>query len=266
MRLQSYHWHVNILLTAVLFALSLFLGVLASLEIGRRIGLARLARDPEGARAGTGAVDGAIYGLLGLLVAFTFSGAASRFEERRGLIGEEANAIGTAYLRLDLLPAETQGPLKEKFRQYLDSRLAAYRKLPDVVAARAELGRSVGLQGEIWRDAVAALRLPGAPAPVAVLPPINDMIDITTTRLVRMQTHPPTIIFALLGAISLVAGLLAGYGMAGGQKRNLLHMLVYATVMAGAVYVIMDLEYPRGGLIRIDAADQTLVDVRNGMK
>ena len=129
---------MNVLLTAVLFALSLFLGVLASLEIGRRIGLARLARDPEGARAGTGAVDGAIYGLLGLLVAFTFSGAASRFEERRKLIGEEANAIGTAYLRLDLLPAEAQGPLKEKFRQYLDSRLAAYRKLPDV----ARRGRS----------------------------------------------------------------------------------------------------------------------------
>jgi len=257
---------MNILLTAVLFAVSLFFGVLASLEIGRRIGLARLARDPEGARAGTGAVDGAIYGLLGLLVAFTFSGAALRFEERRKLIAEEANAIGTAYLRLDLLPAEAQGPLKEKFRQYLDSRLAAYRKLPDVVAAKAELGRSVALQGEIWRETVGALRLPGAPAPVAVLPPINDMIDITTTRLVRMQTHPPTVIFALLGGIALVSALLAGYGMAGGQKRNLLHMLVYATVMAGAVYVIMDLEYPRGGLIRIDAADETLVDVRNGMK
>jgi hypothetical protein len=101
---------------------------------------------------------------------------------------------------------------------------------------------------------------------VAVLPPINDMIDITTTRLVRMQIHPPPIIFVLLGAITLVAGLLAGYGMAGGKGRNLLHMLVYATVMAGAVYVIMDLEYPRGGLIRIDAADQTLVDVRDGTK
>jgi hypothetical protein len=211
-------------------------------------------------------VDGAVYGLLGLLVAFTFSGAASRFEERRKLIGEEANAVGTAYLRLDLLPAEAQGPLKEKFRQYLDSRLASYRHLPDVVAARAELDRSIALQGEIWRDAVAALQLPGAPAPVAVLPPINDMIDITTTRLVRMQTHPPPIIFVLLGAITLVAGLLAGHGMSGGKGRNLLHMLVYATVMAGAVYVIMDLEYPRGGLIRIDAADQTLVDVRNGMK
>jgi hypothetical protein len=254
------------IINAGLFAFGAFLAIVVALELGRRIGLAQLAADPEGARTGTGAVDAAIYGLLGLLIAFTFSGAATRFEARRDLIRDEANATGTAYLRLDLLPAEAQGPLKEKFRQYLDSRLAAHRKLPDVVAARAELGRSVALQGEIWRDAVAALRLPGAPAPVAVLPPINDMIDITTTRLVGMQTHPPTIIFALLGAIALVSGMLAGYGMASGQKRNLLHMLVYATVMAGAVYVIMDLEYPRGGLIRIDAADQTLVDVRNGMK
>ena len=63
-----------------------------------------LARDPEGLAKGTGAAEGAVFGLLGLILAFSFSGAATRFEQRRHLITEEANAIGTAYLRLDLLP------------------------------------------------------------------------------------------------------------------------------------------------------------------
>ena len=258
---------MHVLLTAVLFALSLFLGVLASLEIGRRIGLARLARDPEGARAGTGAVDGAIYGLLGLLVAFTFSGAASRFEERRKLIGEEANAIGTAYLRLDLLPAEAQGPLKEKFRQYLDSRLAAHRKLPDVVAAKAELGRSVALQGEIWRACgrrPAPARRAGArgrPAPDQRHDRHHDDPPREDARPTRRRSSS-----RCWARSRSCPRCWPATAWRAAKKRNLLHMLVYATVMAGAVYVIMDLEYPRGGLIRIDAADQTLVDVRNGMK
>jgi len=251
---------------ALLYAGLLSGGMLACLEIGRRIGAARLARDPEGARAGTGTVDGAVFGLLGLLVAFTFSGAASRFEYRRALVGQEANAIGTAYLRLDLLPSESQGPLKQKFRGYVDSRLATYRKLPDIAAARAELDRSVALQREIWRDVVAALRLSGAPSPVAVLPPLNDMIDIATTRLVATQSHPPPVIFAMLAAMALVAGLLAGHGMAAGKGRSVLHVLVFSAVMAGTVYVILDLEYPRLGLIQVDAADQTLVDLRSGMR
>src|SRR4249919_3832924 len=77
-------------------------------EIGRRIGARRLARDPEGLAKGAGAAEAAVFGLLGLLIAFTFSGAASRFEERRHLVTREANAIGTAYLRIDLLPDDAQ--------------------------------------------------------------------------------------------------------------------------------------------------------------
>ena len=251
---------------AALFAFGTFVAIVAGLELGRRIGLAGLAADPEGARTGTGAVDGAIYGLLGLLMAFTFSGAANRFEERRRSIREEANAIGTAYLRLDLLPAEAQGPLKERFRQYLDARQSAYRKLPDVAAARAEQDRAAQVQREIWRDVVAALALPGAPAAVAVLPPINEMFDLATTRLVALQSHPPSVIFVMLGSTTVLAALLAGYGMAGRQSKRVLHPLVFAVVMATAIYVILDLEYPRLGLIRIDAADQILTDVRQAMR
>jgi hypothetical protein len=122
-----------------MLAIGLFFGMLLLLEIGRRIGLRRLATDSEGARQGFGVVEGAVFGLMGLLIAFTFSGAASRFDTRRQLVVEEANAIGTAYLRLDLLPPSTQAALRENFRRYVDARLEVYRKLPDMVAAMQEL-------------------------------------------------------------------------------------------------------------------------------
>ena len=174
---------------ALLLAVGLFAALLILQELGRRFALRRAARDPEGARAGAGVVDGAIFALLGLLIAFTFSGAASRFDERRKLIVEEANAIGTAYLRIDLLPAAAQGEMRESFRRYLDARLAAYRALPDLEAANADLARATRLQQEIWTKAVASSA--GTPTAVLVLPALNQMIDITTTRTMAAQTHPP---------------------------------------------------------------------------
>ena len=90
-------------LSSVLFSASLFLGTLLALVIGRQVGVRRIREDAEGARAGVGTVEGAVFGLMGLLIAFTFWGAAARFDARRQLIVEETNAIGTAGLRLDRL-------------------------------------------------------------------------------------------------------------------------------------------------------------------
>src|SRR4249920_824522 len=128
---------MDLIIAALLFTAGLFLGMLVLLEIGRRIGVRRLAKDPDGATVGVGTVEGAVFGLLALLVAFTFSGAAARFDTRRQLIVEETNDIGTAYLRLDLLPAAAQPPLRERFRHYVTARLAVYRQLSDVAAANA---------------------------------------------------------------------------------------------------------------------------------
>jgi hypothetical protein len=254
-------------LLALLFVFGLFLGMMLLLEVGRRIGIRRRAKDAEGALESFGAVEGSVFALLGLLIAFTFSGAASRFDTRRHLIVEETNAIGTAYLRLDLLPAEAQPPLKDGFRQYLDARLEVYRRLPDMEAAKQELARSTKLQGQIWEQAVAACREANyQPATMLLLPAMNAMIDITTTRTMAAQTHPPTVIFVMLCGMALAASLLAGYGMAGAKSRVWLHKLVFAGTLAIVVYVIVDLEYPRLGLIRVEAFDQTLVELRQSMK
>ena len=96
-------------LISILFAVGLLVGMIALLEVGRQLGRRRLGRDEERARAGLGAVEGAVFALMGLLVAFTFSGATSRLDGRRELIVRETNAVGTAWRRLSLLPADRQG-------------------------------------------------------------------------------------------------------------------------------------------------------------
>src|ERR1700722_3607522 len=176
---------------ALPFVVSLFIGMMVCLEIGRRLGSRRLANDAQGAMLGLGVADGAIFALFGLMIAFTFSGAANRFDTRRQLIAEEANAIGTAYLRLDLLAPDSQPMMRHQFKEYLDSRLEVYRKFPDIEAVKAKLSESAKIQTEIWSQAVAVTRLPGGHPDAAklVLPALNSMIDITTTRTMAIRTH-----------------------------------------------------------------------------
>ena len=97
---------------AVVFVVAMFIAMLACLEIGRRLGQYFRARNDSGTSEGVATIDAALFALLGLLIAFTFSGAATRFEARRELIRDEANAIGTAYLRIDLLTPAAQPALR----------------------------------------------------------------------------------------------------------------------------------------------------------
>lgn len=258
---------MNHVLVGAMLALGLFLGMLLFLEIGYRVGSRRIAKEPETARAGLGTVEGAVFALLGLLIAFTFSGAAARFDSRRQLIIEETNAIGTAYLRLDLLPADKQPALRDLFRRYLDTRLSAYKKMPDIDAAMADLAKATAMQGDIWRDAVAACRESNSPqSTMLLMPALNQMFDIASARTLASQIHPPLIIFAMLGLMALGGAMLAGFGMAGGKTRSWIHWIGFALVMSVTFYVILDIEYPRVGLIRVDAFDQALIDLRQSLK
>jgi hypothetical protein len=99
-----------------------------------------------------------------------------------------------------------------------------------------------------------------------LLPAVNAMIDITTTRTMAVQMHPPIIVFVLLFGSALASALLAGYGMAGAKSRHWVHTVSFAAMTAVAVYVILDLEFPRLGLIRVDAFDQALVELLQSMK
>ena len=251
--------------SSVVFALALFIGMLAFAEVGRRIARRRAAHDPDGAWHGTGVVDAAIFGLFGLVIAFTFSGAASRFDTRRNLIVDEVNAIGTAYLRLDILPVEAQPGLRDSFRRYLDSRIQVYRKYPDGAAVAAELENVKRVEGEIWTRALAAER-DSAPAARLLLPALNSMFDISTKRTMAMNMHPPTAIYAMLFGLALIASMIAGYGMARAESRAWFHVIGFAAVIAIVAYVVLDIEHPRVGFIRIDPLDRALVDLRGSMR
>jgi len=248
-------------------AVAVFVGILLFLEAGRWIGRLAITRFGRTGQPNVGSLETAVFALMGLLIAFTFSGALGRFDTRRAQAVDEANAIGTAWLRVDLLPAPAQPKLRQAFRDYVDSRIATYRRLPDLAAAQQELARSQKLQNEIWAQAVAATRLPDARPQVEllVMPALNQMFDIVGTRVAAMRMHPPGVIYAMLACLALAAGLLSGYQSAGEKVRDWIHHLGFAAIMAFTIYVILDLEYPRLGWIRIDAIDEILVQVRAAM-
>lgn len=251
---------------AFFFAVSLGVVVFGFLVLGRQIGRRRAAADPDGSAAGFGAVDGAVFALLGLLVAFTFSGAASRFDQRRTLIVSEVNDIGTAWLRIDLLAAEDQPAMRDLFRKYLDARLATYANTSSIEQTTAADAEALTHQAAIWALAVPAAGRAGlAAAPMLLLPALNAMFDTAEVRRLATIQHPPPVIYGMLAIVAAIGGLLAGHGMAKGRHLSLVHALGFALMLATTVYVILDLEYPRLGLIRVDAADAALVELRQSM-
>lgn len=241
----------TILLHPALFCAVLVAVLWAALEIGRWLG----QRSADSAKdAGGGAIDAAVFALLGLLIAFTFSGAAARFDHRRDLIVQEANAIGTAWLRIDTLPASAQPALRQGFRAYIDSRRAAYAVVADDTAFHDALARSAREQKKLWMLAVEAGRRPDAlpAANIVLLPALNEMIDITTTRAMATEMHPPATIYIMLFALVFVGAVLAGFGMGANRARSWIHMLAFTATMAITITVIVDMEYPRLGMITIN--------------
>ncbi len=253
---------------AVVLSIGVFVGVVTCFEVGYRIGRRSSKKNPQSVHEGIGVIEAAIFALLGLLLGFSFAGGTSRLDTKRQLIVQEANAIGTAYLRLDLLPASNQPEMRRLFRAYLDMRLRVYQKLPDLQAAEQELARAEKIQQEIWSRAVAASHDDPSQntARLLFLPALNEMIDITTSRTIALHTHLPPLIFALLMSVALLSGLLAGYAMAERKSRSWLHMVLYAAVIAVTIYAVLDLEYPRFGLIRLDAADNALIQLRDSIR
>jgi len=227
--------------TAIISVL-VFIAALGCFEIGRRFGVRSLRHDPEGGGEGLGAIEAALLGLLGLLLAFTFSGAAGRFDTRRELIVEEANAIDTAYMRVDLLPPDAHAVLREKFREYLDARIDVYRRLADREDTAPAEEQSRQIQREIWSIAVSASeRSPTTTAGMQIVPALNEMINIETSRTMTRQMHPPQIIFFMLGALILVSATISGFGTAKAKKRSWLHLILFAFVFALTLFVILDI-------------------------
>jgi hypothetical protein len=210
--------------------------------------------------------QGAVFVLLGLLIAFTFSGGLERFDSRRRLVVEETNAIGTAWYRIDLLPADRQAEMRDLFRKYTDNRIQTFRDVSDVNARRTLVAEASALQRRIW-DAATAGSDTGTliSRQVVLLPALNSMFDISTTREAVTYLHPPLIIYLMIGALACLGAVFSGYGLSGAQAKSWVHRLAFPIVIATVLFVVVDIEYPRHGLIRVDAIDQLMVDLRNSM-
>ena len=245
----------------------LFLGMVAMQIAGHHYGLRRADGDSGASSEGTAAVEATLFAMLGLLVAFTFSGADTRLDARRKLIIEETNAVGTAYLRLDLLRAEDEPILQDEMRRYVDSRLSYYDKLLDFRGAPAERQRSERIQQEMWTHAVAASAKAGdSRAALLVLQSLNAMFDVATERYAALRTHLPAAIFVLLVVMALACAFFAGIGMSRRRNPSYLHMLIFAGVLGVTAYVILNLEFPRAGFGHLHALDAFLREQRAAMK
>lgn len=251
---------------AIVISTGLFVSIFGCLEVGYRVGW-RNSEDHPTAHEGIGAIEAAIFALLGLLLGFSFSGATTRLEARRQMIVGEANAIGTAYLRLDELPASDQPEMRKLFREYVSARLGAYANIPDMKAFHEGVAHAGQLQEKIWAGAVAASRNdPTQNSARLLLPALNEMIDFSTSRTIAIDTHLPVLVFSLLVSVALGSGVVAGYAMAKRRKRSWLHMVLYAACIAITVYTVIDLDYPRSGLIRLSSADQALEQLRDSVR
>ena len=242
----------------VVFSAAIFCVLLLSTEAGRWVGKRKIAT----VSGHNTALEGAIFGIMGLLIAFTIAGASTRFDHRRDLIVDEANAISTAHLRLDLAPADTQPQLRDAFHRYVDFRITAYDQIADESAFKGALAHSSIIEQEIWKLAIVAGRHPDALPAVnmLLLPALNQMFDIATTRALSTLIHPPLVIYAMLLVLTMVGAVLAGFGMAA-SPRDWLHMLSFAAIMTVTIYVIIDIEYPQVGMITVTEFERATVSL-----
>ena len=203
------------LLLFVLFAVIL----VAVSEAGFRLGRKAESREAAKTKPQLGPIEGGVLALLGLLLGFTMSMAVTRFEVRKQLVLEEANAIGTAYLRTRLLPAPEGTEVANLLRQYLVVRLQ-YADIPDDLGRlQANRGQAARLQNEFWNCTVAYGQKDPNPVKAGLLlQSLNEVIDLESARWMSFQNHvPPTVIY-VNGIVALFAVILVGFafGFEGG--------------------------------------------------
>jgi hypothetical protein len=257
---------------AVLIAAAFFLGSMLMLMYGHHLGRRYLEKDP-GKMAGLTTVEGAVFALIGLLLAFTISGALQRFDDRRQLVIQEANAASTAHDRLMLFERSVANNLQTKLRAYVEARIELYAMPHDYSLRKRSEFFSADQQNKIltqknalWDAAVA--KCPEGnflPACAQTLPALNNLFEIARLRAGASEKHPPQVVYVLLFGLGLGGSLLAGFGMAAAKSRSWIHMLIFAATLTFTLYVLTDMEYPRLGLIRIETFDHFLVDVHNEM-
>lgn len=227
------------------------LGLLLSvLELGFQAGKRRSREEGDQRAAGQiGAIQGAVLGLLGLLLGFSFAAAGSRFLERQDLIVREANAIGTAYLRADLLDEPHKDGLRSALSRYTRKRIDVSSQLRGGLPAGAAEEFNA-MHREIWAAARSGVEAKPQTM-LGVLPPVNDVIDIHSLRLASGKKHLPLLVMGLLIGSSVMAVGMIGFGCGTTGRRRPALTLPLAVLIGTSLWITIDLDHPRAGLLRL---------------
>lgn len=246
---------MTVTLTQIGLAIFILATVFGASELGFRFG--RRFRKQKDVHFPLGAVQGGSLGLLGLLLGFAFAGASARFLERQDILTAEANAIGTAYLRADLLPPATGDIVRQELRGYLQDRLTLFAEVNRDKSA--QLSENLEARhSAMWSAAVEAVR-ENPPLAGLVLPPLNDVIDLLAARNAAALRHLPIPVLGLLIASAAISMTVIGYGAGATGSRHISIVGALGLLIAVSLWVTIDLDHPRIGLIRVNA--QSLTDL-----
>jgi len=238
--------------------------LLAAAETGYWLARRATARAQE-TMTEVAAIQGAVLGLLALLLGFSFAMAAARFEARKELIRDEANAIGTVYLRTSLIPEPQRTAVRALLRQYVETRFELQTRgyMPNALkAADADAGR---LQAQLWAHAVtAAEQAPDSVMIELFVASLNDMIDMHGKQVAAIRNRIPAPIFLLLFFVAIVSVGLTGYGSGPRHARSMSLTLLVSLLVAAVIMLVVDLHRPVRGMITVDLT--SLRDVRDSMQ
>ncbi len=207
-------------------------------------------------------VQGATLTLLALLIGFTLSMAVGRYDQRKNLEEEEANAIGTEYLRADLLEAESGDQARKLLASYLDQRIRYYGALNEQDLQEIE-STTARLEDEMWKLARDAARKTPTPITALVVGGMNDVINSQGYAEAAWRNRIPVAAWGLMIAIALFSSVMQGYGARTAQAKIGLLLIMPLTV-ALSLALIADIDSPRGGLIRV--APQNLLSLQDSLK
>jgi len=245
---RSMFWELN----EIALLLGLLAGYLLVLELSFRLGRARAARGDAGAREHIGSLQGSMLGLLALLLGFTFAMAVSRFDTRKALVLEEANAIGTTLLRASLLPEPAQQEVPLQLAAYVDARLAFYAAGVDPARLAAANASAARLERQLWSLGSAAAQADVRSVPVGLfIQSLNEVIDVREKCRVALDNHVPEAVIHLLLVSSCVALALVAYGCGLSRRRRFVSNATFALLLALVLTTILDIDRPRRGLIQV---------------
>jgi hypothetical protein len=250
---------------ASLITLVVFIALLVALEVGYRLGRRARANIDDTAKSQSGTIQGAIIGVLALLLAFTLSMAIARFDTRRQLVLDEADAIGTTYLRAKLLPAPYATSAADLLRQYVANRLEFYNAGIDEARFLAANDQAAKLQGQLWSIATAASAQDNRAVPTGLfVQTLNDTIDLQAKRLAATRNTVPETVSLLLLAVAIATVAIVGYNSGLSSRRHLFATLTLVILITVIIWVLIDLDRPRRGLILI--SQQSMIELQQTMQ